>query len=161
MVEVLATTLGQNTTRVKLEVGLVSLDGNRDRRDIQSSLQLVNRVVLDIGPRRDGSLGFGLVEAAISLDSSVWIVGLGLEWELFGIVKRLGHQTALAAVSLEITTAVEELLLREGFQDSILEEVRAFNGTGGGEGPARSAMCLILDFSDGSLGSPVDLIGHG
>ena len=50
MVEVLAAAFGEDTTRVKLEIDLMSLDGNRDWRDIQSSLQLVDRVLINVRP---------------------------------------------------------------------------------------------------------------
>jgi len=56
--------------------------------------------------------------------------------------------------------AVDKLLLGERFELSVLVEVSSLNGSGSGEGPARSTMSLVLHWGDGSLGSPVDLIGE-
>jgi len=46
-------------------------------------------------------------------------------------------------------------LLREGVKLSGLDEVSTLNGTSGGESPAGSALSLVLDWGDSTLGSPV------
>ena len=51
--------------------------------------------------------------------------------------------------------AIDELLLREGVKLSGLDLVSTFEGTSGGEGPAGSALSLVLDGGDGTFGSPV------
>jgi hypothetical protein len=52
--------------------------------------------------------------------------------------------------------AVNDLLLREGKEMSSLDEVVSLNGAGGRESPAGSALSLVLNWVDGTLGSPVN-----
>merc|ERR1719453_1211371 len=52
------------------------------------------------------------------------------------------------------------MLLREGVKLSGLDEVSTLNGTSGGESPEGSALSLVLDWGDGTLGSPVDGVGE-
>jgi hypothetical protein len=48
------------------------------------------------------------------------------------------------------------LLLGEGDERTFVNSSNTLHGTSGGERPARSALTLILDTSDLTLGSPVD-----
>jgi hypothetical protein len=54
---------------------------------------------------------------------------------------------------------IDELLLSEREERSSLDEVSAFHGHVGREGPARSALSLVLNRVDSSLGSPVVAVG--
>lgn len=54
--------------------------------------------------------------------------------------------------------AVDEVLLGKGDELSQLASVLSFEGSGGGEGPARSAHSLVLDISDEVGITPVNLI---
>jgi len=90
----------------------------------------------------EGSFGF------------VWVLRLGLEWVALNILESVVHESTIASVVL--LGAVNELLLGEGVKLSILDLVSTLNGTGGGESPAGSALSLVLDWGDGTLGSPVD-----
>ena len=53
------------------------------------------------------------------------------------VLESVVHETSIASVVVvDSTGAVNELLFREGFEVSVLEEIGGFNGTGGGESPA-------------------------
>ena len=52
--------------------------------------------------------------------------------------------------------AVDEFLLRDGEKSAGLDLPCALHSTGGGEGPAGSALSLVLDWGDSTCGSPVD-----
>jgi hypothetical protein len=57
--------------------------------------------------------------------------------------------------------AIHEILLRERNEGSSGELVATFDGSSGGEGPARTALLLILDGSDGTRISPILGVGEG
>ena len=48
------------------------------------------------------------------------------------------------------------MLLRERQEFSGVDEDVSFSGSSGGEGPARTALSLILDWGDGTSGLPID-----
>ena len=54
---------------------------------------------------------------------------------------------------------INELLLRERQKFTTLSKVGTFKGSNSGEGPACSAMCLILDFGYATFINPVDVLG--
>jgi len=103
----------------------------------------------------DGSPG---AELALGISGLVRIV-------LFEVQTALGSifdsQFGVATVTSFILTKIagNDLLFREGEELSVLEEVETFQDTGSREGPARTALSLILNLGNGTLGSPINLIG--
>lgn len=78
-----------------------------------------------------------LVAGAVS--AGVWILSLGLDLVRLDVGEGVVHETAVAALVALFGGAVDELLLGEGVELVILEEVGALHGTSGGEGPAGAA----------------------
>merc|ERR1711939_292604 len=116
------------------------------RFDITEGLDLTNTLIFLVLATEEGSSSF------------VWVVGLEHEWVLLDVFEGVVHKTSIAA--LVNMVAVDELLLGEGLEFVGGEEHGALNGTGGGESPAGSALSLVLDWGDGTLGSPVDGVGE-
>lgn len=99
---------------------------------------------------------------ASTILGSVGIAGLGVNTLVFDdVLEGIVHQTSSTTIVSLAGGAVDEVLLGEGNQVSFSEEPGTFHGSGGGEGPARSALTLILNWGDSSLGSPVDSVGEG
>lgn len=65
------------------------------------------------------------------------------------------HETTIATLVALGSGAVYEVLLRKADEGASLDEMSSFGGTSGGERPARSALTLVLNTSNGTLGSPV------
>merc|ERR1712216_492118 len=102
--------------------------------------------------------------------SSLGLVCVGLlsaDSRLLGVLEGVVHETAVAALVAEFaTSAIHELLLREGHQLTRGQEVGSLKGASSGESPARAALALVLHRSDGSLRDPVHrrrqrLVGGG
>lgn len=75
------------------------------------------------------------------------------------ILEGILHETSIASLVAVQPRAVNELLFRvrsDGLR-LVVDEVEAFESTGGGESPARTALSLVLDRGDGTGGDPVDL----
>ena len=68
-------------------------------------------------------------------------------------------QTSIAAVVIEVTGAVDELLLGVGSQATILDQVGALEASNSRECPAGAAAALVLDGADTTVVLPVPGIG--
>jgi len=90
---------------------------------------------------------------AAALISVIRILLLGLDTLALDIIKSLDGPATIATVVFGIT--IDELLLREGVELVVLKEVSTFTDTNSRESPARTALTLILDTSDGTLGTPI------
>jgi hypothetical protein len=148
----------ENTAPVGLEVHLVSLNGNRDGTLGDGGGKLVLVVLGDILVTGDGDdvLGLLLLVAGTVL-GSVWVVLLSVETTVLdNVLEGVVHETTVATHVAEGAGAVNELLLREGDELAGGDGVGTLDGTGGGERPAGTALALVLDWGDGTLGSPVD-----
>ena len=64
-----------------------------------------------------------------------------------------------AIVGIFTFSTVNKLLLREGQEFSRCSKVGTFEGSGGGEGPARAAVLLIFDWRNTAKLNPIDRIG--
>jgi len=85
----------------------------------------------------NGSNFLGFDSFAFSIFSSVSVVRFELEWVFLNVLESIVHKSSIASVVVVFSTStVNELLLREGFEISVLEEVCGFNRSGGGESPA-------------------------
>lgn len=146
-----------NTSRVELEGLVGSIDGYGDGGLVDGGLEsrLVTR--RDILVRGKGSTNVGRGEAAVVGSSGgVRVRSLSVNSTVGDDVSEgLVHETTVATLVTLGGRAVDEVLLRKADEFASLQEVGTFGGTGGGERPARSALALVLNGGDGSLGSPV------
>jgi len=137
---------GQEDTVVKVVLAVVEgsglverpvggVNGDGDGLLDEGVSQVLAIVGVDVGEAGDGEVT--AVELAETVLSGVGILSFGGDTAVLNdVVEGVVHQTTLAAqVSLESGT-VDELLLGEGFGLGGLDELKGFEGAGGGEGPA-------------------------
>jgi hypothetical protein len=161
----------EHTGLVELEGSLVSLDGNRDGLLVkgrhQSSIGVGGNI--SVGDRSDLSiLGAGSLVAGASLlggSRDIRIVSLVADTTVLldpveGIVHPSTVATHVGSTVAEVV-AVNKVLLREGLQHTILVLVSTLKSTSGGERPARTALALVLDRSDGTGRNPINLGSKG
>jgi hypothetical protein len=170
MVQVSTASSGEDTRLVELEGGLISLNGDRDRLLVEGRhhgrIAILSNV--SVGGRSDlGILGDRGLAGARGLGGAggVRIVRLGGKAAVLldpgeGAVHEATVATHVSATVLAVVT-VNQVLLRERLQGADLVLVCTLKGTGGGERPARAALALVLDTSDGTGGNPVDRGGKG
>ena len=141
---------------------VLDFDGDGNDGLVEGGHESVHIDGVDLGEGVEavpGSLGGGL---ARSLGSSVGVGVLGGDLVVDDVLVGEGHESSVAAVVSVGSGAVDQLLLGEGHEAVVLQEVRGLQRGDGREGPARSALSLVLDGSDGSSdGSPVDVSGGG
>ena len=160
VVEVLSASGGDDTTSVALEDELVGLDGNGDWSLGDGSLELGGRLG-DVLEASDLTNTLGFVVLALSSHAStggVWVIALELKWVGLDVLEGVVHKTTVAALVNHV--AVDELLLGEGLELAGGKEFSTLDGTGGGESPAGTALTLVLNWGDGTLGDPVDGVGE-
>jgi hypothetical protein len=75
---------------------------------------------------------------------------------MHGIFETIVHKTTIATLVALGLGAVNELLLGKGDEVASLDLPSTLHRTGGRESPAGSALSLVLNRGDGTLGSPVD-----
>lgn len=139
-----------------------SINGNRGWVQSNSVEERALRSRCNIAIAGDGGSNVSSVEfAGVGSSSGVRIRSLGIDTMVADDVSEgLVHQTSIAAhVSLSSRT-INEVLFRQADEFSGLEEVNTFDGSSGGEGPARTTLALVLDSCDSSFLSPVNL-GRG
>ena len=152
-----------NTTGVALEGHSVGLDGDRDGLLGNGGLEGSTRSVGgDIVVASDGN-GTALLHGSIASSGSASSRGVRIgvlsdHGGLLGILESVVHQTTIAA--RVDGGALDELLLREGDEVSSGNLMSTLHGTSGGESPAGTALSLVLDGGNGTLGDPVDLISE-
>jgi len=142
---------------VELEGGVAGINGDGGGALADGRLQAIFRTRLNIGEALFCGSRVGGRVLASSVLSSVGVGGLSVNTTIGNDVSHgLSHQTTIATlISLGIR-AVNQVLLRQGDQLVGSQEVAALNGASGGEGPAGTALALILDASDSTLVSPVE-----
>jgi len=166
VVKVDSASSSQNTRSEQLERSLISLDGDGD--GLLSKGRHHSRVrrggnVSERGRGRVSNLGaLGLGAGASSLGGAgdIRVFRLGADTAvLLGPVESIVHEASVAAVIASAVgegVAINEVLLRERGESAVLHLDGAFHGTSGGERPARAALALVLDSSDGAGRDPVD-----
>ena len=158
VVKVRAARRRHNTRRVELERRLICLYRNRNRLlgDRRHERRLgIGRDILIGRERRCNRLARRL--ALIRTRRRVRIRSLRRDaLVLDNVLKGVVHETAVAALVALRRRAVDELLLREAHERAIGEKPRALHRARRGERPARTALLLILDRRDRTLGRPVD-----
>lgn len=143
-----------DTARVELEV--VSVDGDGQGTNFSQDGSDDGFVGGDIGVGGGGGKSEGGVVLARSLDALVGVSSFGFEGGSFEVSESVVHQTTVAALVV-LGVAVDELLFGERGQVlAQLDDVLSFDGTSGGESPARAALALVLNGGDGTGGDPVD-----
>jgi len=65
-------------------------------------------------------------------------------------------EPSVTSVVSNVSSAINYLLFREDGGLSVLDEVKGFQGGDGSEGVARSARSLVLNWSECSLGDPIN-----
>ena len=156
----------KDTGGVHLEGGLVGLDGDGDWLLGEGGLELVWGVLGDVSVGADSDLALGkkvgLAGSSGAITGGVWVDGFLDHGVALGVLEGLVHKTTVATKVLQdAVVALNELLLRKGKEFSRGNEVSTLEGTGGGEGPAGSALSLVLDIGDGTSGDPVDRVSVG
>ena len=71
------------------------------------------------------------------------------------VLEGVGRQAAVAAVVVEVASAVYQLLLANVLELAVLLEVVRLQGAYSGESPAAAALALVFNGGDDSLGPPV------
>mmetsp|Transcript_15612 Transcript_15612/g.32533 ORF Transcript_15612/g.32533 Transcript_15612/m.32533 type:complete len:320 (+) Transcript_15612:247-1206(+) len=146
VVEFAAALLCQNATLVELEGHLVGLDGHRHRllrHGLQEGPLILNRHILEAlhAALGDANRAVGLL--ALQVLCLVRVAGLRAHWVLLQVLKREVHAATFAA-HVTVLRAVHELLLAQGQELTCCDLPSALQGTSCGEGPARTALRLIL-----------------
>jgi len=113
-------------------------------------------VLLHLGVRLGADDTLGFVVLASSVLWNIWVISLGLHWVSLRVSDGETHESSIAS-ELEVI-AIDELCLGESNKFSCGHKVSSLEGSSGREGPARSALSLVLDIGDGSSSDPVNLI---
>lgn len=119
----------------------------------------VNRATRDFK-----SEGLG-VNSAFSILSVVWIGLLGGDTTgMLDVLKGVGWETTIATVVVKVLSAVNKLLLSIVVGGAVLDEGVGLEAADSGEGPAGTAVALVLNWRDAVKLSPVpewweDVIG--
>jgi len=155
MVNSSTTSRSDNTRLVESESAFISSNGDGNGAGNQSSLELFRVLGSDDLDTRVSLNSLGRVILAFAILSSIGIVSFEFETVVGGIGNSLLGPATIATLSSELS-AINDLLFSERKEFSILDEVEAFNDTSSGESPARAALALVLDGSNGTLGSPIN-----
>jgi hypothetical protein len=144
----------ENTTGVTLEIVVGSINGNASWSLFDGFYQGFPIVVSDsfVGYSLDNSLVFGIF--ALSTLSGVSILAFELLWVGHKILHSFSLKSTIATTVTSI--AINELLFRELEKFSSLDEVSTLHGSSGREGPAGTALSLVLNWVDSSFRSPVN-----
>ena len=98
----------------------------------------------------------GWVSLALLVSGDVLVVGSELGGGELEVVEGLVHPTSVTSLVTLLGGAIDELLLSEISQRVSSLSPGCFGGCNGRESPAGSALSLVLNLVDNSLGSPVD-----
>ena len=166
VIELRTTVTSEDTRAVKLEVLLVGLDGDGHGLLGKSGHHSGVVVLLHVGVRLRGDVGvlgtLGLVTGTglLGVTRGVWVVSLVTDTTVLGSpVEGIVHKTTVAAHVLSTALAVvaiNEVLLGERLESTVLDLVGTLKGTGGGERPTGTALALVLHGGDGTLSGPID-----
>jgi len=114
---------------VELESRLVGLDGNGYWLSVEGSLELTG-LFANIVVVGDGDLTLGLVIFARTSPGVVFVVRFEHEWVRLKIGEGVVHETTVATMIVHFV-AVNKLLLGEGEELTLSNEVSTLNTTGG------------------------------
>jgi len=134
--------------------GSVNGDGNGDFSEGKVKLFLaLGDNLEDIGGFEEASFLL-----AGSFDSNVFVVSRGSESIESGIFEGIVDGSSITSLISLFVRAVNQLLFREGDNFLRLLPVKGFERSGGSKSPSSFARKLVLDGTDGSGFSPVDVV---
>jgi len=111
---------------------------------------------LDIDEGLEGGSRVGSVVGTSSIFSSVGIRVFSIDTSVVDdVLHGLSHQTTVATFISIRTRAINQVLLRERVELVGGDLVATFSRSSGGERPARTALSLVLNGSDGTFLGPV------
>jgi len=155
-----------DATAVEGPVGRINTDRER-ALSVESSDHGV-LVLVDELPVREVVGSLGSIVLAGLVNTLVGVISLSLHALTDGIGEGIGHETTVAALIADllggaridhaVLLAVNELLLGEGRKLLVGNKVDTLHVASGRESPARAALSLVLDGSDGTIGVPVLLL---
>lgn len=146
--------VSKNTRLVGLEVNGVSLDRDGDGLLSNGGLKGCHAVggsLSECGDVDGG--GLGLIVNASAVGGGVSVVGFEVSVVALQVSESAGLPTTVATEAG--LNAVDELLLGEGKELAGGDLPSTFEGASRGEGPAGTALTLILDGGDGTSSGPV------
>jgi intein/homing endonuclease len=161
MVELLRRAVGfiVDSAGVELERLVRCINGNGGRTSVDG---IEESVLISRGNIRvsgdSGTNVAGVETARVGTSGGVRVRSLSIN-SLVGndVLEGLVHETTVATLVAFGGRAIDEVLLRKADERLGGQEVSTLDGTSGGERPARSALTLVLNSSNGTLGSPVPL----
>ena len=176
MVQVLSTSIRENSVLVELELKLISLDSNSNGSLSDGSLKLVNIVVSDINKVLDFTNSLRGLILACSISGGISVIRLELKRIRLNIFESQVHETSITPLIPEGASTRYKLLFRERDELATLDKVSTFQGSSSRERPTASrivsthsraissrplpasTLSLVLDRGDGTLGRPIDRI---
>jgi len=159
VVQISTASIRDDTARVELPVQTRGIDGNRDGLLSNGLNQGVGVVGRDISVGLDGDGRFARRGFARTILSSVGIVTFSAETTISNDeFESLVHQTTFATFVTIAAGAVNQFLFRQRDHGgtAVFNHVISFNRASGREGPAGTALTLILDGGDLASSSPVN-----
>jgi len=105
-----------------------SINGNTGWSDRDLQLEVILVTGLNIGVRGQGGSDVGLGEVASSILSGVGVEALGVDTLVIDdVLHGLGHETSIAALVSVRVRAVHDVLLGEGDEGLLGQEVASFS----------------------------------
>lgn len=168
MVDVLSSLAAVIHTVNSTSVGLESsnhLEGNGNGAGVVKTLSKLDLITLSDVERSVTDIA----DCDLSAEDTLTVLGsVGVGYVRFdtsgvaNVLEGMGGKTTLAAVVVEVSSAIHQLLFREGNVATLAQQVPVgLEGADSGEGPAGSAGALILDGSNNSVGVPFVAVGNG
>jgi hypothetical protein len=109
-----------------------------------------------IGATNDANTLLKSWQLALLINSTVRILILSYETtSILDVFKSVRRKATFAAIIIERTSAINKLLLAEVSELSVLLHEVSLHAANSGEGPAASALGLVLDGSNYSIVTPV------
>jgi hypothetical protein len=149
-----AASIIKNTTAVELEGHLVSFEVDSDGTILDGILKGINIVDSNVGTATNLERVGNLAILASLINTFVRVVGLKADTFFEDVGVRVLDPATTATEVTIACSAVNKLLFREAWDLTTLGG-KTFKGSGCGESPARSALCLVLNCSDSALSSPI------
>jgi hypothetical protein len=150
-----------NTSRIELEGVVGSIDGNAGGSLGDLGLEIRLAAGLHVDERGEGRTAVRGAVLARAILSGVRVGRFGINTTVGDdVLESISHQTAITTLVALSSGAVNQILFRKADKLPGVEGMRAFNGASGRERPARTALALVLDASDDTLGSPIDGSGE-
>jgi len=157
VIEIGSASSGNNTRSVLLESGLIGFNSNRDWTLSDGVLKGSNTVLWNILISGDWTNTIRSRVLASTVSSCVWVVSSSLKWMLFSIHESVVHQTTIATMAVGI--AIDKLLLGEDLKWVSSNSSSRWDTSSGREGPASTALSLVLNWGNFTSGNPIDTVG--